>query len=149
MNAGIVVPIMKRMWSNSLTPATAGAKFVVSDNGLILSPKRAPDTIAPAASAGEMPSAVPIPNKATPTVPTVVNALPVKVETIIVINKTLGKNHSAEIVFRPMERIVATVPDICHTPMSIPINNKINTGMIASRIPLIIAVSICLKSRER
>ena len=41
---------------------------------------------------------------------------------IIVINKTLGKNHSGEIVFRPMERIVATVPDICHTPMSIPIN---------------------------
>ena len=105
--------------------------------------------MAPAASAGEMPSAVPIPNKATPTVPTVVKALPVNVETIIVINKTLGKNHSAEIVFRPMERIVATVPDICHTPMSIPINNKINTGMIASRIPLIIAVSICLKSRER
>ena len=147
--AGTVVPIMKRIWSNSLTPATAGAKFVVSDNGLILSPNNAPETIAPAASAGEIPSAIPIPNKATPTVPTVVKALPVNDETIIVMSKTLGKNHCAEIVSKPMERIVATVPDICHTPINIPINSKIKTGMMASRIPLIIAASIRLKSRVR
>ena len=30
------------MWSKSLAPVTAGARFVVSDNGETLSPKKAP-----------------------------------------------------------------------------------------------------------
>ncbi len=36
---GAVVQSMCRMWTKSSVPATAGARFVVSDSGDILSPK--------------------------------------------------------------------------------------------------------------
>ena len=47
---GAVVRTMWRMWANSSEPATAGARLVVSESGDILSPKYAPETMAPAAS---------------------------------------------------------------------------------------------------
>ena len=59
-------------------PATAGARFVVSDNGLSLSPKYAPLIIAPATHPSLIPIAVPIPINATPTVPTVPQDDPVE-----------------------------------------------------------------------
>ncbi|MEG0580418.1 MAG: hypothetical protein RR490_10925, partial [Niameybacter sp.] len=64
------------IWSNKLVPAIAGAKFVVSDRGDILSPKYAPDIIAPAIILFGIPRALPIPNKAIPIVPTVVQDEP-------------------------------------------------------------------------
>jgi hypothetical protein len=39
MRAGTVVYTMCRMWVKSWVPATAGARFVVSERGDILSPK--------------------------------------------------------------------------------------------------------------
>ena len=90
MKAGTVVQSMLRICSNKSTPVTAGAKFVVSDKGDILSPKNAPEIIAPAIRAGSYPRAVPIPIKASPTVAAVVNALPILVPTIAQTTKTVG-----------------------------------------------------------
>ena len=58
-------------------PAIAGAKFVVSDSGDILSPKYAPEIIAPAVISGERPKPKDIPIKATPSVPATVHELPI------------------------------------------------------------------------
>lgn len=71
---------------------TAGAKFVVSDSGDILSPKQAPQMTAPAANAGETPVVAAIPIKATPTVLTVVNELPVNIDTTMVTYNALTAN---------------------------------------------------------
>ena len=70
------------MWSNSVAPAIAGARFVVSERGDILSPKYAPVTMAPAAIAVLTPSPVATPISATPTVPAVVHDDPVASDTI-------------------------------------------------------------------
>ena len=68
---------------NSVAPAIAGARFVVSDNGDILSPKYAPDTIAPAVIAAGKFSAAPTPIKATPIDPAVDQDDPVAKDTIL------------------------------------------------------------------
>ena len=49
---GIVVTIMNRIWVNKGVPADEEARTVVSDNGETLSPKYAPDMIAPAIQPG-------------------------------------------------------------------------------------------------
>lgn len=63
-------------------PAIAGARLVVSDKGDILSPKYAPEIIAPAVNPTCNPRACPIPIKAIPIVPVVDQELPVVKETI-------------------------------------------------------------------
>ena len=65
------------MCSKSFESEIADARFVVSDSGLSLSPKYAPLIIAPATQPSLIPIAVPIPTKATPTVPTVPQDEPV------------------------------------------------------------------------
>ena len=60
---GPVEYIMCRMCSNSSDPATAGARLVVSDSGDILSPKYAPEMIAPAAMPRLIPSPLATPDK--------------------------------------------------------------------------------------
>lgn len=57
------------------------AKMVVSLRGDILSPKYAPEMMAPAVHAALMPSASLIPRSATPMVATVVHELPESTET--------------------------------------------------------------------
>ena len=79
---GIVVYIMYLIWVNKFVPAIAGARFVVSDKGDILSPKYAPDIIAPAVRPFEISKALPIPNRAIPTVAIVDQELPEANETI-------------------------------------------------------------------
>ena len=54
---------------------------MVSDSGVILSPKYAPQITAPAAAACERPITFDIPTKATPRVPAVVHELPVTIPT--------------------------------------------------------------------
>ncbi len=54
---------------------------MVSDNGDNLSPKYAPEIIAPAVSAGGKPKDAPIPIKATPIVAHVLHELPILTET--------------------------------------------------------------------
>ena len=63
------------------------AMLVVSEMGDILSPKNAPDTTAPATTAGLAPKALPIPIKATPRVAQVVRLLPMATPTIEVSTK--------------------------------------------------------------
>ncbi|ALF17391.1 hypothetical protein RO08_02100 [Fusobacterium animalis] len=59
----------------------------MSDNGDILSPKNAPETIAPAVIAGFKSKAFDIPISATPSVATVVKLLPIEIPIIAVIKK--------------------------------------------------------------
>ena len=79
---GIVVYIIYLICVNKLVPAIAGARLVVSDKGDILSPKYAPDIIAPAIRPFEISKALPIPNRAIPTVAIVDHELPEANETI-------------------------------------------------------------------
>ena len=67
---GSVVQSMDRTWSPSFAPATAGARFVVSESGLILSPNMEPQMTAPATMPGWIPMAFPIAIIATPALPT-------------------------------------------------------------------------------
>ena len=70
------------------------AKLVVSDNGDILSPKKAPETIAPAVIASDKSSAPAMPINATPTVATVVSELPTERPMIAVTTKTTAKKNN-------------------------------------------------------
>ncbi len=72
---------MCRMCVNRSVPATAGARFVVSDMGDILSPKYAPEMIAPATTGSPMPRVRPMVISATPTVPMVDQLLPIASDT--------------------------------------------------------------------
>ena len=80
------------------TPTVPEARLVVSDNGDILSPKKAPETIAPAVIVSEISMAPAIPINATPTVATVVNELPIEIPTILQIKNTMAKKKFGETV---------------------------------------------------
>jgi hypothetical protein len=90
INAGIVVKLICLMWLNKSTPTMVEARFVVSDSGDILSPKNAPDTIAPAAIARFMSNALAIPINATPMVAVVVKELPSETPIIAVTANTIA-----------------------------------------------------------
>ncbi len=62
-------------------PTSFGTRIVVSESGVILSPKYAPQMTAPAAVASESPITFDIPTNATPSVPAVVHELPVTMPT--------------------------------------------------------------------
>ena len=89
------------MWSNRLEPATAGARFVVSDSGDILSPKYAPDTTAPADIADGNPRAVPIPMIATPMEPAVDHDEPVASDTMEHSRHAVNRNTLGAITLMP------------------------------------------------
>ena len=91
IKAGIVVQPIFRICSNKSTPTIEDARFVVSERGDILSPKNAPETIAPAVIASDKSRTVAIPINATPTVATVVNELPIEMPTIDSDDKYDGK----------------------------------------------------------
>ena len=62
-------------------PTSRGTRIVVSDSGVILSPKYAPQMTAPAATASSSPRTLLMPTNATPRVPAVVHELPVTMPT--------------------------------------------------------------------
>jgi hypothetical protein len=68
--------------------------MVVSDSGVILSPKYAPQITAPAAAAVDKPIAEAMPTKATPSVPAVVHELPVTSPTSAQIAQVARKKTS-------------------------------------------------------
>ena len=76
MYDGVVVHSIEPMCSKSVVPDIADARFVVSENGDCLSPKYAPEMIAPAVIAGSIPRPAPMPMKAIPTVPADDHELP-------------------------------------------------------------------------
>ena len=72
-------------------PTSLGTRIVVSESGDILSPKYAPQMTAPAAAASERPMTFAMPTKATPSVPAVVQELPVTMPTIAQIAAVVTK----------------------------------------------------------
>ena len=98
---GTVVFIMLRMWSNRGTPAIDDARLVVSLNGEILSPKYAPEMMAPATQPSLMPKVWPMPIRPTPTVAIVVHDEPIQSETSEQMAQAVSRNHRAEMTFRP------------------------------------------------
>ena len=83
------------------TPLMEDAMAVVSESGDILSPKYAPDIMAPAVTASEKPWTRPIPRRATPIVAIVVHELPVIRETNAQMTVALTRNSFGEIAFTP------------------------------------------------
>ena len=90
IKAGMVDHIIFLIWSKRSVSATAEARLVESDRGDILSPKTAPEIIAPAVKAGLMPKVLPIPKRAIPTVDTVVKQDPMARPTKEQTRKTEG-----------------------------------------------------------
>ena len=73
-------------------PTIRGTRIVVSDSGVILSPKYAPQMTAPAAIGCDTPMTLAIPMNATPSVPAVVHELPVTMPTMAQIEAVARKN---------------------------------------------------------
>lgn len=69
------------MCVNSGVSVTDEARMVVSESGDTLSPKYAPDTMAPAIQPSSNPCALPMPIRAMPMVAIVVHELPVMTDT--------------------------------------------------------------------
>ena len=99
--AGVVVQSMELICSNNVVPAIADAKFVVSENGDCLSPKYAPDTIAPAVMAGLIPRPAPIPINAIPTVPADDQELPHAMDINAAARHAQSKKNFGDISFNP------------------------------------------------
>ena len=81
----IVGPVVRSIYLicvNNGVPLTEEARTVVSLKGEILSPKYAPEIMAPAIHPSSKPCALPIPKSATPIVAIVVHEEPVMTETI-------------------------------------------------------------------
>ena len=95
VNAGTVVMVIYLICVKRGVPQSEEARTVVSESGDILSPKYAPESMAPAVHPSLKPSALPMPIRATPMVATVVHELPVITETMalmrqLVMRKTWG-----------------------------------------------------------
>jgi hypothetical protein len=101
MNDGTVVIIIYLICVKRGVSADEDARTVVSDNGDTLSPKYAPEMIAPAIQPGSYPCAVPIPTNATPTVAIVVHELPVITAISALITHVANRNISGMITFIP------------------------------------------------
>lgn len=93
---GPVVHTIARIWSNRFEPETAGARFVVSDRGDILSPKYAPEIMIPAVRGAGIPSPAAIPISATPTVPPTPQDEPVARDTTEQIRRVARRNIPGE-----------------------------------------------------
>ena len=92
MKAGTVVIVIYRMCVKRGVPQSDEASTVVSESGDILSPKYAPERMAPAVHPSLKPSAFPIPIRATPMVATVVHELPVITETMALMRQLVMRN---------------------------------------------------------
>ena len=118
------------------------ARLVVPDNGEILEPQNAPETMAPAVKPGLICNVVPIPIKAIPIVETVVKELPQATPTNVHTIKTVGKKNLTEMISNPKYIIVGIVPEKIQVAIKTPIDKKIIKGSTPARkllrIPFII-----------
>jgi hypothetical protein len=89
------------MCENKSAFAIDDAKTVVSDIGDILSPKYAPEIMAPALRAEGTPSASPIPSRAIPIVAIVVHEVPVITDMREEMIQAHGKNTAGDIICTP------------------------------------------------
>src|SRR5574344_1057063 len=100
-NAGIVVIVIYFTCLYRLTPATDAERLVVSERGETLSPKYAPEMIAPASQPTGSPIIVPALSMATPMVPTVVHELPARSDTIAQSRNVTSRNTLGWITISP------------------------------------------------
>lgn len=112
--------------------------MVESDKGDILSPKIAPDKIAPATKAGSKPIVMPIPKIAIPTVEIVVQPLPIDNPTNEQTIKAEGTKNLTLKLLKPMTIKDGMIPALIQTAIKVPINKKIKIGLIAVVIPSVI-----------
>ena len=98
---GTVVISMYLIWVKRGVPEADDARTVVSESGEILSPKYAPEMMAPADHPGSNPWAVPMPIRATPTVAIVVQELPVITDTSALMTHEAARNMPGVITFIP------------------------------------------------
>ena len=98
---GTVVNSMYRMWVKRGTLHIDEAITVVSDRGEILSPKYAPEIMAPAIIPSEKPSALPMPIRATPMVAIVVHELPVIRDTMAQMMQAVIRNTFGLMILIP------------------------------------------------
>ena len=84
-----------------VVPADAGAKFVVSEIGDILSPKNEPEMTIPAVTAGGIPIPLPIPIIAIPIVPIVPQDVPMDIDVKLHKSKPTGKKTAGLIYCNP------------------------------------------------
>ncbi len=82
-------------------PARAGAMFVVSDKGDILSPKYAPDRTAPATIGNGNPRPAPTPIRATPIVPVVPQLVPVASDVSAQMIRVAGRKIEGDRMVNP------------------------------------------------
>ena len=92
---------MNLIWVKTSVPAITGARLVVSDSGDILSPKYAPEIMAPAAAGAGIPRPTAIPIKASPMVPMVPQEVPVARDVIEHINTAATKKIPGDKSFSP------------------------------------------------
>ena len=101
ISVGILVISIYLICLYKSTPEILEDKYVVSERGDILSPKYAPDIIAPASQALSNPIISPALSIAIPIVPIVVQELP-RIREIIVVNKNItNRNIEGLIRFNP------------------------------------------------
>ena len=136
---GSVVHSILLMWSPSFAPATAGARLVVSENGLSLSPNMAPQITAPATIPGLIPIALPIAIMATPALPAEPYDVPVtRLNTAVKMRVNVSKNAGL-MDFKPYTMMVGIVPDAIQVPIRTPIAIKMvivgRTTFNASKAP--------------
>lgn len=115
------------MWENSSTLHEEDARTVVSLRGEILSPKYAPDIIAPAIHPGENPMARPIPMKATPMVAMVVQDEPVSTEIRADTAQAVTKKKSGLSTCMPYSIISGTTPESIHVEETVPISKSMGS----------------------
>lgn len=133
--AGMVDHIIFLMWANNSLSATAEERLVESDKGDILSPKTAPEIIAPATKAGLRFILVPIPKSAIPTVEIVVKPLPIAIPIIEQTIKTDGTKKLPLIKWKPRTMMEGMIPALIQIPIKAPIKIKIKIGIMATLIP--------------
>ena len=98
---GIVVYHIDLMCTNSGTSVDDDARSVVSESGLILSPKNAPDITAPAAIPTGMPRPADIPQRTTPIVLIEPQLVPVHTAMNAGSMKQIGRKSFGVIIFMP------------------------------------------------
>src|SRR5699024_4050388 len=102
---------------------------------LFRSPKKAPETIAPAVMGKDTPKAVDIPIKARPTVPTVVSELPTLIPIMAVTTKIIAKKYFGVTSSKPPYISVGIVPASIHDAIKIPIIQNKKTDAIHALPP--------------
>lgn len=147
--AGNVDHIKLRIWSNKSASTTAAERLVDSESGEHLSPKTAPEMIAPATNAGLMPIVIPIPKNAIPTVDITVNADPTAVPTNAQTTKTEGMNQFTLIILKPTSINVGMMPAAIQTLINAPTRIKMKIGIIPVSIPDLIPSLIACQLNPR